>query len=77
MFNRIVQISTDIVAQGGPDHLEAKKVIALIAYLQRLGTDIKKLPTSAPTAEPRADNASAPANININAVPVKAATEGF
>jgi cytochrome c oxidase cbb3-type subunit I/II len=73
------QISTDIVAQGGPDHLEAKQVIALIAYLQRLGTDIKKLPTSVPPGETRADNAAAPTdiNININAVPVKPKAEGF
>ena len=36
-------ISSSIAAQGGPD-LKDKDIIALIAYLQRLGTDIKKKP---------------------------------
>jgi cytochrome c oxidase cbb3-type subunit I/II len=73
------QISADIVAQGGPDQLEAKKIIALVAYLQRLGTDIKKLPMDAPASEKRAATATSPANINTNtnAAPMKAATEGF
>jgi cytochrome c oxidase cbb3-type subunit I/II len=34
-------ISKDIVEQGGPKDLEGKKIIAMVAYLQRLGTDIK------------------------------------
>ena len=53
-------ISEEIVHQGGPKGLEAKKIIALIAYLQRLGTDIKKAPpapggASAPLAQTAAD----------------------
>ena len=36
------QISDEIVAQGGPDDLADKEIVALIAYLQRLGTDIFK-----------------------------------
>lgn len=36
-------IATEIIAQGGPD-LRGKDIIALVAYLQRLGTDIKKMP---------------------------------
>ena len=71
------QISSEIVAQGGPDRLEAKKIIALIAYLQRLGTDIKKLPPSAPPPEPRAENAASATEITSNVLPAKAATEGF
>jgi cytochrome c oxidase cbb3-type subunit I/II len=71
------QISGEIVAQGGPAHLEAKKIIALIAYLQRLGTDIKKLPPSTPPTETKVASTVPPTNINTNALPVKAATEGF
>jgi cytochrome c oxidase cbb3-type subunit I/II len=41
-------IAAEIVKQGGPDGLEGKKIVALIAYLQRLGTDISK-PAVAPT----------------------------
>ena len=37
-------MSDEIAAQGGPKTLADKKVIALIAYLQRLGTDINKRP---------------------------------
>jgi cytochrome c oxidase cbb3-type subunit I/II len=37
-------IAAEIVAQGGPDGLADKKIVALIAYLQRLGTDISKAP---------------------------------
>ena len=31
-----------IAEQGGPKHLESNQIVALVAYLQRLGTDIKK-----------------------------------
>jgi cytochrome c oxidase cbb3-type subunit I/II len=44
------ELAADIVAQGGPAGLESKKIIALVAYLQRLGTDIKKLPAPAQAA---------------------------
>lgn len=40
-------IAAEIVKQGGPPGLEETKVVALIAYLQRLGTDIKKAPAAA------------------------------
>jgi cytochrome c oxidase cbb3-type subunit I/II len=36
------QISQELAAQGGRSDLADKKVIALVAYLQRLGTDISK-----------------------------------
>jgi hypothetical protein len=39
-------IGAEIVAQGGPPGLEGKQIAALVAYLQRLGTDIKKPPPS-------------------------------
>jgi cytochrome c oxidase cbb3-type subunit I/II len=36
------QIAKEIEKLGGPKGLETKQIIALVAYLQRLGTDIKK-----------------------------------
>jgi cytochrome c oxidase cbb3-type subunit I/II len=36
------EIAQRIVTQGGPQHLEDKQITALVAYLQRLGTDIKQ-----------------------------------
>ena len=41
------QIAGEIVQQGGPAGLEDKQIVALIAYLQRLGTDIKQPPAAA------------------------------
>ncbi len=35
-------IADEIVVQGGPEGLADKQIVALIAYLQRLGTDILK-----------------------------------
>jgi cytochrome c oxidase cbb3-type subunit I/II len=35
------EIAERIASQGGPKHLESKQIVALVAYLQRLGTDIK------------------------------------
>ncbi|MCU0635616.1 MAG: cytochrome-c oxidase, cbb3-type subunit II, partial [Gemmatimonadaceae bacterium] len=35
------QLAADIVKSGGPQGLESKKVIALVAYMQRLGQDVK------------------------------------
>ena len=34
-------IAADILKDGGPAALQTKKIVALVAYLQRLGTDIK------------------------------------
>jgi cytochrome c oxidase cbb3-type subunit I/II len=39
-------LAQTIANQGGPRGLENKQIVALIAYLQRLGTDIKKPPPS-------------------------------
>ncbi len=39
-----VALAKDIVDQGGPKHLEDMQVVALIAYMQRLGRDISALP---------------------------------
>jgi len=35
-------IADDIASTGGPANLQDKEIVALVAYLQRLGTDIKK-----------------------------------
>ena len=34
------EIASDVAAQGGPNNLENKEIVALVAYLQRLGTDL-------------------------------------
>lgn len=38
------EIAGTIEQQGGPADLESKQIVALVAYLQRLGTDIKEAP---------------------------------
>jgi len=47
-----LQIAREIVEQGGPPGLEDKQIVALIAYLQRLGTDLMKAPPEPPPAAP-------------------------
>jgi cytochrome c oxidase cbb3-type subunit I/II len=49
-------VAASIATQGGPRGLEGKQIVALVAYLQRLGTDIKKVPPAraAPQGEPQA-----------------------
>ena len=52
--SQAAEVAANIVAQGGPRDLENKDIVALIAYLQRLGTDLfAKPPTTAP-ATPKA-----------------------
>jgi len=41
------EIAEEIARQGGPAGLEDAKIVALVAYLQRMGTDIKKTPATA------------------------------
>ncbi len=53
------QIAADLVAQGGPQGLGDREVIALIAYLQRLGTDLHAAPV-ATAAAGAADPAGSP-----------------
>jgi len=44
-------VAREIADQGGPKNLQDKQVVALIAYLQRLGRDIQAIPeTAAPVA---------------------------
>jgi cytochrome c oxidase cbb3-type subunit I/II len=42
-------IAAAVVAQGGPAGLEDKEITALVAYLQRLGTDLKKAAPGGPS----------------------------
>jgi cytochrome c oxidase cbb3-type subunit I/II len=76
-------IAGEVAAQQGPTGIEDKEIVALTAYLQRLGTDIKwkkvapaalTVPASAPTATPGATAGQAPAATPATApaaVPVK------
>jgi cytochrome c oxidase cbb3-type subunit I/II len=41
------EIAADLRASGFKEATAEKEIIALIAYLQRLGTDIKKQPSAA------------------------------
>jgi cytochrome c oxidase cbb3-type subunit I/II len=55
------EVAKEIVAQNGPGGLDTKQVVALVAYLQRLGKDLYATPAvaaaaSAPTAAPTGDN---------------------
>jgi cytochrome c oxidase cbb3-type subunit I/II len=54
------QVAEELVKQGGPAGQEEMQVIALIAYLQRLGTDISR-PDAAPADAAPADAAPADA----------------
>ncbi|RMF74621.1 MAG: cytochrome-c oxidase, cbb3-type subunit I [Acidobacteria bacterium] len=45
------RIADEIVEQGGPEGLENRRVTALIAYLQRLGTDLFREPEHPAPAE--------------------------
>ncbi|HWP04820.1 MAG TPA: cytochrome-c oxidase, cbb3-type subunit I [Polyangiaceae bacterium] len=39
-------VAASIAKQGGPKNLDDKQIVALVAYLQRLGTDLHKAPPS-------------------------------
>jgi cytochrome c oxidase cbb3-type subunit I/II len=45
-------IATEVEEQGGPSGLENKQIVALIAYLQRLGTDLTKVDAELPVEAP-------------------------
>jgi cytochrome c oxidase cbb3-type subunit I/II len=52
-YQQAQQVAAQIVTEGGPAGLEDKEIVALIAYLQRLGTDIKvKAPIAAVAPAP-------------------------
>ena len=62
-FKQAERIAADIVAQGGPANTMDKQAIALIAYLQRIGTDLfateEAAATEAPAVEAPAEEAPA------------------
>ena len=59
------EIAAEIQKQGGPAGLENKEIVALVAYLQRLGTDIKKAKKDMPrVVESTSDGAT---NLSKNA----------
>ena len=43
-------LAASIAQAGGPTGLQRKEIIAVVAYLQRLGTDIRKLPATGAVA---------------------------
>ena len=53
------QIAAAIVEQGGPAGLEDKEIVAMVAYMQRLGRDIKVTATAS-----KSTNATSPATTN-------------
>ncbi len=55
-------IAADIVKQGGPAGMQEKQAMALIAYIQRVGTDLFRTPESKkPNASEAAEPAAEPA----------------
>ncbi len=60
-------IAQQIVDQKGPGGLETKQVVALVAYLQRLGTDLYAAPDAKPTNAPAAMAVAIPANAALAA----------
>ena len=53
-------IGDDIAATGGPANLQDKEMVALVAYLQRLGTDIKKAGPMAQRRGPAPQSSTGP-----------------
>lgn len=47
-----LKIAKELEKEGGPKNMQDQEIIALIAYLQRLGTDIKALPADDPERKP-------------------------
>jgi cytochrome c oxidase cbb3-type subunit I/II len=60
-------IAERIVAESGPAGVEDRKIVALIAYLLRLGTDLDK-PLTAPAAQPATEIAAVKAHNVSHAV---------
>jgi cytochrome c oxidase cbb3-type subunit I/II len=58
-------IADEIVTQGGPPGLNGSKVVALIAYLQRLGTDIMRPEPAPQPASPQSEPAAAADAVHV------------
>lgn len=50
-------IAAEVEAQGGPKNLARKEIVALVAYLQRMGTDVR---TAQTPRDPATNNDAAP-----------------
>ena len=62
------KLSADLVTQGGYPDLQDKKIIAVVAYLQRLGTDLHAPPEApAPAPEPKKAETTSAAAVPIAA----------
>ncbi len=66
------QIGEEIVKQGGPMGMEDKMVVAMVAYLQRLGTDLFAPPPGAAPEAPPAESEGAPTELPETETPVAA-----
>jgi hypothetical protein len=67
------QVARRIEQQGGPAGLADKQIVALVAYLERLGTDIKPKPKPAPGGELQALEPARPGSVHARAQPAPAA----
>jgi cytochrome c oxidase cbb3-type subunit I/II len=54
-----LKINAEMVSQGGQANVFNKQAIALIAYLQRMGTDLTRPPTPTPQSTPPAETPAA------------------
>jgi cytochrome c oxidase cbb3-type subunit I/II len=70
-FKQAEAIAAEIVAQGGPASTFDKQAIAVIAYLQRMGTDLFRTPE--PEGEPAAPADGAPAEGAAEETPAEVA----
>ncbi len=66
------EIAADIVKQGGPAGVHEKQAIALIAYLQRLGTDIFRTEEAPTAGQSPGETPTEPAVAEEPAVPLAA-----
>ena len=51
-YSQADSVAAQIVAQGGPDRLADREIVALVAYLQRLGVDAARAAEPEPTTPP-------------------------
>lgn len=53
------EIAAEVAAQGGPEKLADKEIVALVAYLQRLGTDLQAATPAAAAADAPSSSSTA------------------
>ncbi|MFO0943415.1 MAG: cytochrome-c oxidase, cbb3-type subunit I [Pirellulales bacterium] len=71
-----MKINSEMVAQGGEANVYDKQAIALIAYLQRMGTDISRTPAPAKSTQPAAPETPANAETPAATADVPATESG-